>query len=81
MLTKSACLSFTLAAIFATGCQHARPAASMAVYADTPVLTLGAGDSLGRTVYVNDLIIAAREANQDVMLTEVPVEGPMSLDE
>lgn len=66
-----------------TACNSARPAASMGLMrADAPVLTLGAGDTLGRAVYVNDLIIAARElTSTDVAITAAPETGPIGLDD
>lgn len=48
---------------------------------DAAVLTLGAGDALGRSVYVNDLIIAAREMQGDVAITHVPETGSMGLND
>jgi len=72
-----------IAATCLGGCASRRvPPASMSVIApDTTLSSLGAGDTLGRSIYINDLIIAAREANEDFVITEVPIEGPIRLDE
>lgn len=46
-----------------SGCGASRrPAASMAVFrpGPAPVSTLGSGDSLGKVLYVNDLVLAAK---------------------
>lgn len=66
------------------GCGADRGAtrASMGVMRpDAAVLTLGAGDALGRSVYVNDLIIAAREVQGDVAITSVPETGSFDLND
>lgn len=56
----------SLGCLIAGGCSAQRPAASMAVLRpDRPVLSLGAGDALGRAVYVNDLVLAAKANNLD----------------
>lgn len=57
--------------VLCSGCNRAgKPAASMGVLRPQPeILTLGAGDSLGRVIYVNDLVLAARTLNADEMLT------------
>jgi hypothetical protein len=44
---------------------------------DAPaVLSLGAGDSLGRAVYVNDLILAAAALDKSTTFTNVDVGAP-----
>lgn len=65
VIISAACL------VLCAGCNRAgRSAASMgALSPQTHTLTLGAGDSLGRVIYVNDLILAARALNADEMLT------------
>jgi len=67
-----------------SGCNTGRSTAnaSMGVMRpDAPVLTLGAGDALGRSVYVNDMIIAAREGASDVAITAVPETGAVGLND
>jgi hypothetical protein len=52
--------------------QAAQPVAAMGDLGPQPaVLSLGAGDSLGRAVYVNDLIIAAAELDKSTTYTNV----------
>ncbi len=67
------CAAGGVAIVFLVGgcAKSARPA-SPAVFAPGPLVTLGAGDALGTRVYVNDLVIAARESARDVVLTSVP---------
>ncbi|GJQ29268.1 MAG: hypothetical protein HBSAPP03_11520 [Phycisphaerae bacterium] len=47
----------------------------------TILLSLGAGDSLGRRVYLNDLIIAAKAGNLDVAFSAVSDGSPIDLGE
>ncbi|MCE7975415.1 MAG: hypothetical protein DYG92_14000 [Leptolyngbya sp. PLA1] len=65
------------------GCNRAnRPAASMgALSPQSPVVSLGAGDSLGRVIYVNDLILAARALNADELLTSADTAESFDLAE
>lgn len=65
ILISAACLALC------AGCNRAgRSPASMGALSPQPeTLSLGAGDSLGRVIYVNDLILAARALNADEMLT------------
>jgi len=65
VMITAACLALC------AGCNRAgRSPASMGVLSPQPqTLSLGAGDSLGRVIYVNDLILAARALNPDEMLT------------
>jgi hypothetical protein len=58
------------------GCAKSTRPASPAVFTPGPLVTLGAGDALGTRVYVNDLVLAARESARDVVLTSVPDVGP-----
>lgn len=62
-----------LIAVGLTGCSSApREQASMGmVSGDSRVLSLAAGDSLGRAVYVNDLILAAAAIERDAVFTNV----------
>ena len=63
----------------AAGCASHRtaPSASMGDLGDAPaVLSLGAGDSLGRAVYVNDLILAAAALDKSTTFTNVDVGAP-----
>jgi hypothetical protein len=55
------------------GCSSApRHQASMGMLAqDSKVLSLAAGDSLGRAVYVNDIILAAGKIESDTTYTNV----------
>ncbi|MDX2132333.1 MAG: hypothetical protein SFY69_09800 [Planctomycetota bacterium] len=61
------------------GCARSRPAASPAVFQPGPLVTLGAGDSLGTRIYLNDLIIASRAIDQDIVITSVPDLSSFSL--
>lgn len=61
-----------------SGCKSAQTAqsvpgnASLGMMRSQPaVVSLGAGDSLGRRVYLNDLVIAARFIPMDVAVTSV----------
>ena len=60
-----------------TGCsssrQAASPSANMGMGGSNKVLTLAAGDSLGRAVYVNDMIIAANAIEQNATYTNVEI--------
>jgi hypothetical protein len=60
-------------AVAITGCSSAsKPQASMGMVSGNPqVLSLAAGDSLGRAVYVNDLILAAAAIERDAVYTNV----------
>ncbi len=62
-----------LVAVSITGCGSSpRQQASMGMVSGTPqVLSLAAGDSLGRAVYVNDLILAAAAIERDAVFTNV----------
>lgn len=55
-----------------TGCgRHQHTAASMGMVRADGVVSLGAGDALGRAIYVNDLILAARNVPSDLVVTAV----------
>lgn len=77
VMITAACL------VLCAGCNRAgRSTASMgALSPQAPTLTLGAGDSLGRVIYVNDLILAARALNADEMLTAVDTTESFELAE
>jgi hypothetical protein len=63
---------FAVAAVCLTGCQSARKPASMGmVSGDGQVLSLGAGDALGRAVYVNDMILAAAKIDHSTTYTNI----------
>lgn len=83
MSSKSTLVLVLGAAVLLSGCASPKRQASMGLMApDTPVLSLGAGDSLGQRVYLNDLIIAARDsAGSEVAVTAVPESMPMGLGE
>ena len=55
------------------GCSSYRPQqASMGMLgSNNTVLSLGAGDTLGRAVYVNDMILAAAKLDGDTTYTNV----------
>ena len=65
----------TTAAVLAVvlgGCSSSRQRASMGMVSpDNKVLSLAAGDSLGRAVYVNDMILAAAKIDADTAYTNV----------
>ncbi|MCC6950646.1 MAG: hypothetical protein IT433_04285 [Phycisphaerales bacterium] len=65
VMIAAACLALC------AGCNRSgrSPASMCALSVQPQTLTLGAGDSLGRVIYVNDLILAARALNADEMLT------------
>lgn len=46
------------------------------VVSSTALVSLGAGDSLGREIYVNDIVLAAtqRAAERDTALADSPVD-------
>lgn len=59
------------------GCAKSRPVASMGVLRAQPApMTLGAGDALGKAVYVNDLLIAARYIPDDLALANLEATRP-----
>jgi hypothetical protein len=62
-----------LVAVCITGCSSGKKQqASMGMVSGSPqVLSLAAGDSLGRAVYVNDLILAAAAIERDAVYTNV----------
>jgi hypothetical protein len=64
-----------LIAVGLTGCSStSKQQASMGmVSGDSKVLSLAAGDSLGRAVYVNDLILAAAAIERDAVFTNVDI--------
>ena len=66
-----------LTAACLTGCATSHPApasGSMGEMGAAPqALSLGAGDSLGRAVYVNDLILAAAALDKSTTFTNVDV--------
>ena len=73
-MRRPALLAACLTAACLTGCaNHARhDNASMGMLGDQPQpLSLGAGDSLGRAVYVNDLILAAAALDKGTTFTNV----------
>lgn len=74
MISAAAVLGLCL-----TGCSSTpRHPASMGMVSPQPkVLSLAAGDSLGRAVYVNDMILAAAQIERDSAFTNVD-EGAAS---
>src|SRR4051812_42685551 len=67
LLCTAAFLALTLG-----GCASHRNHASMGMVGpDAKVLSLAAGDSLGRAVYVNDMILAAAKIDSDTAFTNV----------
>jgi hypothetical protein len=74
-MNRRTSLLCTLAAlsVILGGCNATpRHQASMGMVSqDSKVLTLAAGDSLGRAVHVNDLILAAAKIDSDAMYTNV----------
>lgn len=71
-------------ALAAGGCaSKSRTTASMGMMKPEAgvLLSLGAGDALGRRVYLNDLVIAARELQGDVAFTAAPETGSIDLGE
>jgi hypothetical protein len=67
-------ISAALLTLVAGGCasQQAAPTASMGDLGNAPaVISLGAGDSLGHAVYVNDLILAAAALDKSTTFTNV----------
>lgn len=63
-----------VAACLLGGCasRQASQGAAMGVLGDAPaLLSLGAGDALGRAVYVNDLILAAAALDKSTTYTNV----------
>jgi uncharacterized lipoprotein YmbA len=82
MKRATVAVSTTILALALTGCARSKPQASMGVLrAEPATLSLGAGDSLGRAIYVADLVIAAREAGLDVAVTSVTDQSPTFLGE
>ncbi|CAG0989884.1 hypothetical protein PHYC_02229 [Phycisphaerales bacterium] len=81
MFDRRALIVMVAAAGMLTGCASAKRAQASPglLRADAPVLSLGAGDSLGQRVYLNDLIIAARATNTEVAVTAVPESMPIDL--
>jgi hypothetical protein len=78
MNRRFTCLVLLAAAALAGGCAHRPGHASMAAFrAEPPVLSLGSGDALGRAVYMNDLVIAARDLPSEIVLTGVPDQMPI----
>jgi len=82
-MTRGMCLTGLLCLIAAatSGCNRAAThRASLAVFApQAPSLSLGAGDSLGRSVYFNDLVLAARNLPTDDMVTAATDQNPIDL--
>jgi hypothetical protein len=74
MIKPLAVLSLLLIVPLA-GCGSSRTASPGAMRATPQVLTLGAGDALGRDIYRNDLQLAAAAAGQPVAEAE-PVDAP-----
>lgn len=84
MIRRIALISVFSLAAAGVGCKStARTQASMgAMRSPQPVLlSLGAGDSLGQRVYLNDMVIAAREGSLDVAVTAVSDSSPLDLGE
>lgn len=81
MSRNAAIVAFLGAISFMVGCQASQKTqTSMGVFpSEGPILSLGAGDSLGRRIYVNDLIIAAREQGIDIAVTAASETAPVSL--
>ncbi len=77
-------ISFLVLAATGVGCKSAsRSQASMGLMrtSQPALLSLGAGDSLGRRVYLNDMVIAAREGSLDVAVTAASDSSPVDLGE
>lgn len=63
-----------------SGCASRQPAhASMGVLGTPATLGLGAGDTLGRAVYVNDLILAAAALDKTTTFTNVDEDAAQLL--
>jgi hypothetical protein len=73
-MRRTLCLSAVVLTTALTGCasHQAAPQASMGdLGTPASLLSLGAGDSLGRAVYVNDLILAAAALDKSTTYTNV----------
>jgi len=83
MIRRIAFISLLSLAAAGVGCKSSNTQASMgAMRSPQPVLlSLGAGDSLGQRVYLNDMVIAAREGSLDVAVTAVSDSSPLDLGE
>lgn len=82
MIRRITLISLLSLAAAGVGCKSAGTQASMGAMRSTPVLlSLGAGDSLGQRVYLNDMVIAAREGSLDVAVTAVSDSSPLDLGE
>ncbi len=73
------CLSLVLTAVVGGCSSHQTPHASMGVMATPATLSLGAGDTLGRAVYVNDLILAAATLDKTTTFTNVDEDAAQLL--
>jgi hypothetical protein len=83
MFRNTVILASVCAISFLSGCKTSRSTqASMGFFSSRgTIASLGAGDALGRRIYVNDMIIAAREQGVDFAITAVPETTPVSLGE
>ena len=80
--THATCLTALLVLTAAVGgCSSHQPAqhASMGVMGTPATLSLGAGDTLGRAVYVNDLILAAAALDKTTTFTNVDEDAAQLL--
>jgi hypothetical protein len=74
------CLSLALtAAVGGCASHQAAQHASMGVMGAPATLSLGAGDTLGRAVYVNDLILAAAALDKTTTFTNVDEDAAQLL--
>lgn len=77
--TRTAALTLLVLAACCGGCSSwvDRTASFGVMSPNRELLTLGAGDALGAQIYVNDRIIAAREAGSP-MLAQMEEAGDLS---